>query len=71
VRLQAGMACIGGLREALGIVLVDGCAWTMLFIAIPQRSSLLVLERSEVVKSCLYHRFNPFDRTPLRFVRVV
>jgi ATP-binding cassette subfamily C protein CydC len=35
VRLQAGMACIGGLREALGIVLVDGCAWTMLFIAIP------------------------------------
>jgi ATP-binding cassette, subfamily C, bacterial CydC len=35
VRLQAGMACIGGMREALGIVMVDGCAWTMLFIAIP------------------------------------
>jgi ATP-binding cassette subfamily C protein CydC len=35
LRLQAGMACIGGMREALGIVLVDGCAWTMLFIAIP------------------------------------
>ena len=35
VRLQVGMACIGGLREALGIALVDGCSWTMLFIAIP------------------------------------
>jgi ATP-binding cassette subfamily C protein CydC len=35
VRLQAGMAWIGGLREALGILLVDGCVWTMLIIAIP------------------------------------
>lgn len=33
LRLQAGMAYIGGLREALGIILIDGCAWTMLFIA--------------------------------------
>lgn len=35
VRLQAGMAQIEGLREALGTILVDGCAWMMLFIAIP------------------------------------
>ncbi len=35
VRLQAGMAWIGGLRDALGILLVDGCVWTMLIIAIP------------------------------------
>ncbi|MFL5698247.1 MAG: thiol reductant ABC exporter subunit CydC [Ktedonobacteraceae bacterium] len=35
VRLQAGMAFTGGLREFLGNVLVDGCAWTMLFVAIP------------------------------------
>jgi ATP-binding cassette, subfamily C, bacterial CydC len=35
LRLHAGMAHIGALHEALGIVLIDGCAWTMLFIAIP------------------------------------
>jgi ATP-binding cassette subfamily C protein CydC len=35
VRLQAGMAFIDGLREALGIMTVDGCVWTMLLVAIP------------------------------------
>jgi ATP-binding cassette subfamily C protein CydC len=35
VRLQASMAQIEGLREALGILLVDGCGWIMLIIAIP------------------------------------
>lgn len=35
VRLQAGMACIGGLRDALSIMLTDGCVWTMLLVAIP------------------------------------
>lgn len=35
VRLQTGMACIGGLREALGTALINGCAWMMLFLAIP------------------------------------
>ncbi len=35
VSLQRRMAWIEGLREALGILLVDGCAWTMLIVAIP------------------------------------
>jgi ATP-binding cassette subfamily C protein CydC len=35
LRLQSGMARIEGLREALGILLFDGCAWIMLIIAIP------------------------------------
>jgi ATP-binding cassette, subfamily C, bacterial CydC len=35
VHLQARVARIGGLREALGIILVDGCVWMILFIAIP------------------------------------
>jgi ATP-binding cassette subfamily C protein CydC len=35
LRLQAGMARIEGMRDALGILLVDGCGWLMLFFAIP------------------------------------
>jgi ATP-binding cassette subfamily C protein CydC len=35
VHLQAGMAYINGLRDAINIMLADGCAWTMLLVAIP------------------------------------
>jgi ABC-type multidrug transport system fused ATPase/permease subunit len=35
VRQQMGMAWIAGMREAMGILLVDGCVWIMLVIAIP------------------------------------
>jgi len=35
LHMQAGIAFIGGMREALGIMMVDGCAWTMLLVAIP------------------------------------
>ncbi len=35
VRLQAGRACISGLREMLDILLTDGCVWAMLLVAIP------------------------------------
>ncbi len=35
IGLQRGMAWIEGLREAIGILLVDGCVWTMLIVAIP------------------------------------
>ena len=35
VRLQAGIAYIAGLRDALSILLTDGCVWIMLLVAIP------------------------------------
>jgi ATP-binding cassette subfamily C protein CydC len=35
VRLQAANACIRGLREAAGNVLMNLCVWTMLIVAIP------------------------------------